>query len=501
MNSLGIPEGSTYVNHKYEKIGKDTFIVMTYIQNGARRTKKMLIDNESKAKDLLNIGLEIQSPTVKELSKVKINKFKSHTEDVPTIIKEESYTPPLREYQKDIQLSSMDEKPFIEKKVEVVNQDPTPSDFTVNKSESMIYSQSGKRYKYQYGIRDIKLGTISYKKKAVYVSKPISVDGNAKEIELNTVETHPYFDEATGELSTRRTAIEYYIAPVRENYTPSLDEWIPILPSSEKKIQCEFLLFENKNTARLRFNASLSAGDMVVYKNDIAMDSSEWFLIDGGAAIQFEEEVDTISEYTVSYTPSIELSNPWAVEITKDMITPISQYDEFPAGADHNNRIELSKYPFVDYEEINQIKDYDPNTSNYQPFSISLFDANIVGKNRSIIRNVGPYIEEHVSTKNITNYKTDEQVQLRRYSINPDNEYPYFDYKQDGKFITFSERFNGAELVENTKTSSGNASIGVRYEYMSSMFRVKAIICSSQENSSTVSPMLSEYTLKIRTAE
>jgi hypothetical protein len=100
-----------------------------------------------------------------------------------------------------------------------------------------------------------------------------------------------------------------------------------------------------------------------------------------------------------------------------------------------------------------------------------------------------------VYTKNITNYLNPQEIyEFKAY--NPTT-YPFFEYYQAGNKIVFSESFQYSELADNRGYLHGNANIIVEFKSVVSNVRVKIVMRNTVDNSS-VTPIIDNYTLKLR---
>lgn len=355
------------------------------------------------------------------------------------------------------------------------------------------------KYEYLMGIKDLTIKHKQYNDKAVFVSKPMEVDGNVMQVSLHSIEEHPVFDELSGKAADRQTSIEYYIA-YSEN--PTADEWHPILPEDQLTIQGELLIFDTAQTATIRFPALVtSKEEPKLYKNGLLVDKTLWSFADGGLKVQLLTKYDSAAIYTINYTPNSKFYNPWTLDIRKKGIVTKKQIDKFPNGTNHNKTITLSQYPYVDYERINLADSYDPNTSDYKPIQVYLKNAQIAGTNRAIFKEANPYDGTITPfTKNITDYKHGIAKKLIPYSIDSKNGTPYFgfEYMQEGSKLYFTETFNKTDIYTNTETNHGNAEVQVEYEYMVSNFRIKIILRKNSSDTNTLTPIVHEYALKFK---
>jgi hypothetical protein len=101
--------------------------------------------------------------------------------------------------------------------------------------------------------------------------------------------------------------------------------------------------------------------------------------------------------------------------------------------------------------------------------------------------------EDGPQTKNVTNYTDKIQTSLRGYEV---DDYPFFEYRQDGSKIFFSDSFNE---YDNVDTTNSMAEIKVKYSYLISKLRVKAVLRRNVAGKESVTPVLEDYTLKFKT--
>lgn len=357
------------------------------------------------------------------------------------------------------------------------------------------------KYEYLMGVKNIEIKHKQYANRAIFVSKPMQIEGNVMQVSLDAREEHPLFDKLNGAAAGKQTSVEYYVA---YSDNPAMDEWYPILPEDEKRVTCELLMFDTARTSPLRFPALIgSEVQPVLYRDGLAVDRSLWSFADGGTSVQLLTSYNPVSIYTIDYTPNSEFYNPWMLDVREQGMRLKKQVDRFPYGTNHNKTAVLSKYPYVDYEKVNTDTSYDANTSEYKPIQVRLKNANIIGQNKTIIKEVLPYHPEtnaHVFTKNITDYKEGQSKDLASYSIDSVNGTPYggFEYRQEGNKLYFSETFNKADIYTNEQTNHGNAEIEVEYEAMVSNFRVKMILRRNSADVNTLTPIVHEYALKFK---
>lgn len=380
-----------------------------------------------------------------------------------------------------------------------VNTTPGPVN-TIEKiaSISKLSNVTGTKYIYGYGIKNIAINHTTYESSGVFVSKPMTINGNIVELSLLSNEEHPVFDSLNGKASSRMTSVEYYIA-YKNN--PNANDWHPILPEGQTNILSERLFFTN-STAKLRFYAKLAEAESTdVYKNGIKLDKEKWCFTEKGSSLQLLEKKDLTAIYTIDYVPDPDYYNPWLLEVTDKDAVRKTQTDVFDNGTATNKSVTLTNYPYVDYGYINGIASYNPNTNNYRPFKVYLQNAQIAvggGKNVDTILSQSDALADTPFTKNVTDYKDGKELVLKPYSIDPASKYLGFEYKQERNKLIFSESFNRGDIAANESQTHGNAEIAVEYEYLETNFRIKVILRKNSGNSIIMSPRINDYQIKFK---
>lgn len=489
-NEGGRSNDKTYLYHKYVYKGKYKYTYIWYEQNGVRRM-------ETK-KETISTPRPIASAKTKSVVKTTPNKSKPSFIPTSSVEPKKVAKPTFTESRPAPIGNAPTLKVATKQEVSVPQPPPVPGpkpEFHINGEQSIV------KYEYLYGIKNLEIKHMQYENKSVYVSTPINAAGNVMSVSLASIEEHPLFDTLSGKAASRQTSVEYYIASVGTNPNPALDDWYPILPEDVKRVQSELLMFGTARTAQLRFAALIGSEQKpVVYKNGLEIDEDDWAFVDGGTGMQLLVQKDPTAIYTIDYTPNAEFYNPWNVDVNQSNSKPVKYTQIFENGTNHNKTVVLEKYPYVNYEKINQTAGYDPNLSDYVPIKVRLQEASIIGPSRVTYKEALPYNgkSQNIFTKNITNYKTGNHEELKPYSIDTDTAYNGFEYYQEGNKLFFSETFNQADVYTNQQESHGNAKIAVEYEYLSSDFRVKIILRRNSTDENTLTPIVHEYTLKFK---
>lgn len=341
-------------------------------------------------------------------------------------------------------------------------------------------------YEYAIGVRDVSISAKTYKGTGVYISKPVHIEGNVLEVEMEAVEEHPLFDNVSGMASTRRTSVEYYISGAER---PTLGEWIPILPLGQDAVRSERLFVRN-GTATLRFKADIAS--VVLYRDGKRMGSEEYVVTESGASV-FIEGSKANSIYTADYKPA-KGTDPSRIDMSRVEGSIRRQVDLFREGTNHNKTVKLSRYPYIDWAKIH-------SGEAYAPFEVRLKNASIIGPKGISYTEVGTEDEGVPFTKDRTSYMDGRWTKLERYGPK-DGEYKGFDYYNHKDKLVFSETFNRANILnemDDERASHGRAEIEVGYEYLSTTFRLKIILRRNADDVEMVSPSVQRYQLRFKT--
>lgn len=350
-------------------------------------------------------------------------------------------------------------------------------------------------YAYSIGIKELEAKSIQYSEKQVYVTKPLEVTGNVMEIQLETKEEHPVFDELDGEALRQQTSIEYYIAYKDK---PNLNDWISILPLGQEEVAGERLLPDNVGYATLRFKAIISS--IKVYANGLRLKDGT-YVINGEDSIRLRNYNPSVI-YTVSYTPNAFRQDPWTFKLS-DYKKDVQKVTEtFTSGTAYNKSINLSNAPFIDLSRIREEENYNPNTSDYKPIQVTLKNADIQGPGNTTIKEIQPYKPESQNipyTYNKTLYEDKSWSVMSNYNLREDEKYLGFDYYHYENKLVFTEHFNVPQIPQNRHHTHGNADIEVTYDILISQFRLKAVLRRNTPLHRTATPQLQNYKLLFKT--
>ncbi len=217
--------------------------------------------------------------------------------------------------------------------------------FTSDLKSNIIQIQ---KYQYNYGIRDIEVALDLYSPVSFYSSPKFQTTSAIYEAELETTEYHPLFKDEHGEFY--KTSIEYEIE-LGENRT------IDIVPlnysgdADELIVRNEYLRFDKASKlATTRFKIQNTF--VTVRENNVYLPASR-YTFSGNASGYGQVYIPDLSRnsvYNITYNPveqasSIDISSIY----NSEQFLPYERFERTAA----NNRVELTAYPYVEYQFIN----------------------------------------------------------------------------------------------------------------------------------------------------
>lgn len=379
---------------------------------------------------------------------------------------------------------------------QTTNQPTTGLNKNTNQSQDYLEVPDS-LYVYSLGIKDIQARSVQYDEKQAYVTKPFNITGNVMEVELETEEEHPLFDELNGKSLKQQTSLEYYIT---YKDRPTVSDWIPILPLDQEEVVGERLLPNINGQCQLRFSAIISS--IKCYANGLLMETGSYTVTGEEQLVIQDYNSSTI--YTVSYQPNPYRHDPWTFKLS-DYKKDVKRVTEtFKRGTAYNKTIELSHSPFIDLSKIREEENYNPNISDYRPVEVYLKNADIQGPGNVTLNEIQPFTEERADlpfTYNKTLYEDKSWSDMRNYNLRDQNRYLGFDYYQWSNKLVFTEHFNVPNLAENRHHTHGNADIEVSYDVLITNFRLKIILRRNTSSSRTATPKLETFKVLFKTIE
>lgn len=299
------------------------------------------------------------------------------------------------------------------------------------------------KYEYNYGFYNIGCNNNHFDRTGVYVSKPIAIESNIKNIKIKTLEDHQL-----DALGNTVTDIEYYIT---SSETPNENDWMPILPYEKDIIESELLFITGGQRAYLRFQAE-EVLDLLKNGEPLPKDSNDYnYDIDEATgkiwSIQvFNYDFDAI--YSVKYIP---VSGSHIVNLEDRVTASIESHEGSNA-----NHIKLKNEPFVD------------KTTDY--CSVTFIDTSPTGVGQEIeIENITDLTNQSASYKNFDNTSNKYQFYVNKDTI-------YFNKPIGSKYL-----------------------IDVSYRHLVSRIRLKALFRRNTTKDGWLTPVLKEIKYDIET--
>lgn len=339
-----------------------------------------------------------------------------------------------------------------------------------------------RKYEYVYGAYEIEIRRLWYVDKGEYVSPKYLSAASILEAEIGVDETQP-----------SGTSIEYSLST--DGYT-----WKNVLPSGAYVTQERVDIDPITQQGILRFPTSTYLLDNV-YRNQNVFPSGSLAQIDPGffgpSGYYFNEDTNTItvasgwyigtSAYTASYIPDgvgDVVPSGLIVDFSVDALSEAE--DIFDGGASRNYKVQLTHNPYIDWRVIN-----DTNEAHAVASGFAYTEGRWLNISGSELYAIQPseYYDIFIATvdgyqaENRTDYYNDIRPALTQY----DNiQYPYYEYFHSGKNIYFNTKIEDKEIK-------------VKYDYLNDFIQFRALLRNNNPANVTYTPILSNYTIKLRT--
>jgi hypothetical protein len=340
-----------------------------------------------------------------------------------------------------------------------------------------------RKYEYMYGAYEISVKRLWYVDKGEYVSPKYISNGSILEAEIGVEEELPEY-----------TSIEYSLST-------DGDTWKSVLPSGSYVQQERVDIDPITQQGILRFPTTSALLDNV-YRNRYILPSGTHAQIDpsyfGPSGYYFDESTNTItvasgwyigtSAYTASYAPAGAgdvVPSGLVVDFSKEAVSPAE--DVYDSGASRNYKVELTHNPFIDWRIVN-----DTNQAYAAASGFAYTEGRWLNISGSELYGIQPneYYDIFIATvegypaENRTDYYNDIRPALTQY----DNiQYPYYEYFQSGKSLYFNTKIEDKEIK-------------VKYKYLNDYIQFRALLRNNNTANVTYTPILHNYTLKLRTA-
>lgn len=303
------------------------------------------------------------------------------------------------------------------------------------------------KYDYNYGFYNISCYNNHYDRAGFYVSKMIDLGTNIRTIKIYTDEVHQ-----KDTLNHYVTDIEYYIAG---SETPTMDDWIPILPQNVSVIKSELLEITGGTYAYLRFKTDTI---LSVMKNGEPIDLSK------------TNDVIFVNDYSINPKKG----HYYAIEL------PNYDYDAVYS---------VSYVPLEGYDVL--------DLSNKLSTSIESFD----GSNKTFfILNDEPYVDEtdnycSVKLTDVSKNSTGTEIEVENVTEVSNQSIGYKNFKSTGSYQYYIYK----NAIYFNKEIPKNYIVDVSYRHLISKFRMKAIFRRNSTKDGWLTPILNEIKYDIET--
>ncbi len=331
-----------------------------------------------------------------------------------------------------------------------------------------------RKYEYVYGAYNIDVKRMWYIGNGEYISPKYITDGAVMEASLGVTDVVP-----------SGTTIEYQVSTRDEqwkNITPTgiyiYGERLDVDPNTQEGI-LRFTCADGYPSGVYRDGELMPSGISTDPSGYFWKPSTKTVVVGSGWYIP-------TSIYTVDYDPLGRIDViPSGVLISFANDTLIESDETFIMGGTREYKVELFHNPYIRYEIIN-----DTSQGRALPSGF-LYSAgrwqNSGGEKYGIAANAyyDPFVAtvDGYSSENRTDYYEDVRPALTQYDA---GNYPYFEYFSSDKNLYF-----------NTQVT--NREVRVIYDYLNDYIQFRALLRNNQLNNVTNTPVLEDYTLKLRT--
>lgn len=323
------------------------------------------------------------------------------------------------------------------------------------------------KYEYQYGLYNLAINRNDYHFSGVYVTSPLAT-GNIHTATLEVKEEHRVLPE----ISIPVTSIEYYLT---DSDSPTVEDWLPILPKNVKTIYSEYLPFRfdfedmKEYIAYTRFFAKEV---LAVRRNGHKLIPHQDYELSGKLVTMYDYDPSAV--YTIDYNPQ---PSAYQIDFLKRYTdgqgntlgrTIVEQFDQLNKGS-----LTLKWTPFVDKERLNeQSIEWNPTylANKYLPIKVRL------------VLPTGQQVEQPIDS--------DEQgtmITNRTDYFNPNMSLlePFTGENYQYRVVENEIHFN-TELPEGTH-------VIVEYSYLTGPIRMKTIMRRNLHSAEGLTPFLHEY--------
>lgn len=325
-----------------------------------------------------------------------------------------------------------------------------------------------RKYEYVYGAYDIDVRRVWYLERGEYISPMYSPNGSVVEARLDVTEVVP-----------SGTSIEYQVST-------RAGDWKDILAASGYITKERLDIDSVTQTGSLRFPAETVP--TAVYRSDILVPSSDYTYDSSNDDIVISSGwYAATAAFTVSYQPK-GTSDIIPSGVVVSFMDDTMQYadETYTGSSSRQSKITVAHFPYINYTIINDTSDAGKSSPNFSYESGRWLNVGATtieeiepGEYYDILSiTVDGYLAE-----NVTDYYENIRPAMVQYDLAT---YPYYNYIHTGKNIYFNSDLTSKEIK-------------VQYKYLNDYVQFKALLRNNNRGNVSVTPILHDYTLKLRT--
>jgi hypothetical protein len=325
-----------------------------------------------------------------------------------------------------------------------------------------------RKYEYTFGAYNIELRKRWYMELGEYISPMYIPNGTVVEASLSVTEVVP-----------SGTSIEYQVATRPE-------EWVNILPSGGfiTKERLDLDRVTQKGYLRFPVDGTIDS----VYRSDDFINSSNYSYTPSTQEIVIGSGWYTpTSSFTVSYLPKgVSDVTPSGVVVNFLGNSLLETDETYQGTGSRQYKVSLQHYPYVDYAIINDTSKANATSPHFVYEEGRWYNSSggsysgIAADNYYDIMTI---TVDGYSAINRTDYYENIRPALTTYNV---TSYPYFEYLHAGKNLYFNTPLESREVK-------------VKYKYLNDFIQLRALLRNNNRSNVSVTPILQDYTLKLRT--
>jgi hypothetical protein len=326
-----------------------------------------------------------------------------------------------------------------------------------------------RKYEYVYGAYDISIKKIWYLDKGEYVSPMYTSNGNIVDVMMDATYVSP-----------SGTTIEFQVA-TRDQ------EWRNVMPYTTQIINERLDLDSVTKAGNLRFECATSNVD-AVYRNGILIPPTDYtFTKSSGKIVMGDGWYTDLASFTVSYQPAgVNDVSPSGVSISFLGDSTQDATEIITGSQSRQYKIPLTHFPYIEYHIVNNTSKAgatSPQFSEEDGRFLNISGVTAYGIAPGAYYDVISVLVNGFVAIDRTDYYNDIKPALNAYN---DVNYPYYEFIHAGKNLYFN-----VPLKDKT--------VKAKYKYLNDFVQFKALLRSNTRGDVSSTPLLEDFTLKLRT--